>query len=349
MHDDEVLVDEALVRALLRDQMPGLADRALTVVEPWGTDNAIWRLGDDLVVRLPRIEWATGQVHRERSWLPVLAPHLSVPIPEPVAVGEPGRGYPWAWAVHRWLPGRPASFEDQRDPVRFAADLARFVAELRSVPTDGAPSARNRARPLREYDSATRTAIAGAAHLIDAAAALAVWEEALAAPPHPDPPVWVHGDLDGNCLLVDGRLGGVVDWGSACAGDPAVEVQVVWSNLFDDDGRRRFLDDLDVDDATLTRSRGAAINQACAALPYYLDTYPLIVERSWHKLAALGVGPATTTAGTRYRVSSPPVHDTRNPVPGVVRREDPAAPDAPDRPGLEFVPVARRTQRDEAS
>lgn len=289
MHDDEVPVDETLVRALLSEQMPDLADEPLAIVEPWGTDNAIWRLGDDLVVRLPRIGWATGQVDRERRWLPLLAPHLSTPIPEPVAVGEPGAGYPWAWAVHRWLPGEPAALDRMTDPLQFAGDLARFVTELQTLSTLGAPPARNRARPLLAYDDATRAAIAGAAHLIDARAALAVWEEALAAPPHDGPPVWVHGDLEGNCLLADGRLGGIVDWGSACAGDLAVDIQVVWSTLFDATGRRRFLDRLAVDDATLARSRGAAINQACAALPYYLDTYPLIVERSRHKLTALGV------------------------------------------------------------
>jgi aminoglycoside phosphotransferase (APT) family kinase protein len=103
----------------------------------------------------------------------------------------------------------------------------------------------------------------------------------------------VQGDLEGNCLVRDGRLCGIVDWGSACAGDPAVDVQVVWSPLFTDESRGVFLDALGVDDATLARSRGAAINQACAALPYYLHTYPRIVERSWHKLAALGVLPLT--------------------------------------------------------
>ncbi len=290
MHADEVHVDAALVRALLREQMPDLADEPLTTVEPWGTDNGIWRLGADLVVRLPRIEWATGQVELERRWLPVLAPYLSVPIPEPVRVGEPGCGYPWTWAVHRWLPGEPAAFGSMRNPVDFASDLARFVAELRSVDTHGGPPARNRARPLADFDAQTRAAIAGAAHLIDAPAAVAAWEEALAAPPHPGPPVWVHGDLEGNCLLQQGQLGGIVDWGSACVGDPAVDVQVIWSPLFDEEGRRRFLELLAVDAATVARSRGAAINQACAALPYYLDTYPLIVERSRHKLQALGIG-----------------------------------------------------------
>jgi aminoglycoside phosphotransferase (APT) family kinase protein len=291
MHDDEVEVDEALVRRLLASQMPDLADRPLTAVEPWGTDNAVWRLGGDLVVRLPRIHWATGQIEREATWLPRLAPHLPVTIPEPVAIGEPGHDYPYRWAVHRWIPGEGAALNRVASPVTFALELAELVRKLQAVPTDGAPSARGRARPLHEYDESTRLAIDNAGHLIDTGAAVAVWDDALAAAPHDGPPVWVQGDLEGNCLVRDGRLYGIVDWGSACAGDPAVDVQAIWSPLFTEDSRRAFLDALDVDDATLARSRGAAIHQACAALPYYLHTYPLIVERSWHKLATLGVLP----------------------------------------------------------
>jgi aminoglycoside phosphotransferase (APT) family kinase protein/GNAT superfamily N-acetyltransferase len=298
MHDQEVRVDEDLVGRLLAGQMPAFADLALTPIEPWGTDNAIWRLGDELVVRLPRIHWATGQIDLEAEWLPRLAPHLPIAVPEPVAIGEPGEGYPYRWAVHRWIPGEGAALGIVAAPVPFALELADAVRGLRAVPTVGAPPARNRARPLQQYDKATRGAIDRASHLIDAAAATAVWEEALAAPPHPGPPVWVQGDLEGNCLVRDGRLCGIVDWGSACTGDPAVDVQVVWSPLFTDDSRRAFLDALGVDDATVARSRGAAINQACAALPYYLDTYPLIVERSWHKLSMLGVSPRSDVIPT---------------------------------------------------
>jgi aminoglycoside phosphotransferase (APT) family kinase protein len=289
MHDDEVAVDAALVRRLLRSQMPDLADLDLRMVEPWGTDNAVWRLGDELVVRLPRIHWAVGQVDRDARWLPVLAPHLSVPVPAPVATGRPGEGFPHPWAVHRWLPGVGADLAPLDDPDGFAQDLARVVRELRSIPTGGAPAARNRARPPHEYDTDTRRVIARARHLVDAEAALAVWEAALAAPPHDGPPVWVHGDLEGNCLVERGRLCGLVDWGSACVGDPAVDVGAVWSPLFTEASRGAFLAALDVDDGTLARARGAAVNQACAALPYYLDTYPLIVERSVHKLTALGI------------------------------------------------------------
>lgn len=291
MHDDEVDIDEALARRLLVAQLPDLARLPLTVVEPWGTDNALWRLGDELVVRLPRIGSATRQVAFEATWLPRLAPHLPVAVPEPVAVGEPGDGYPYPWAVHRWLPGHGADLDRIDDPIAFALDLAQVVRGLREAPTDGAPRARNRALPLQDYDAATRWVIDSASHLIDADAATAVWEEALAAPPFAGPPTWAHGDLEGNCLVRDGRLYGLVDWGTACLGDPAVDVQVIWSPLFTDRSRHAFLDALDIDDATVARSHGAAINQACAALPYYLDTYPLIVERSWHKLAALGVTP----------------------------------------------------------
>lgn len=289
MHADEVAADESMVRRLLASQFPDLAGRDLRIVEPWGTDNAIWRLGEDLVVRLPRIRWAGGQVEKEATWLPRLAPHLTVPVPTPVAAGEPTEEYPYRWAIHEWLPGEPAAPDRIDDPVAFAEDVGSLVLELRSVPTEAAPPAHDRARPLQDYDESTRQAIDAASELIDADAARALWEEALAAPRHPDPPVWVHGDLEGNCLVSGGRLSGLVDWGSACAGDPAVDVQVVWSPLFTPESGARFLALVDADEATIARARGAAINQACAALPYYLHTYPLIVERSRHKLEALGV------------------------------------------------------------
>ena len=126
----------------------------------------------------------------------------------------------------------PAAIDRFDDPVSFALDLAEVVRALQAVPTDGAPPAGNRARPLAEYDGATRWAIDRASHLIDAEAATAVWEDALAAPPYDGPAVWVQGDLEGNCLAADGRLCGIVDWGSAGLGDPAVDVQVIWSPLF---------------------------------------------------------------------------------------------------------------------
>jgi aminoglycoside phosphotransferase (APT) family kinase protein len=289
MHDDEIEIDEALVSRLVAAQFPTLSDRQLTRVEPWGTDNAIWRLGEDLVLRLPRVSWATSQVQHEALWLPRLAPHLPISIPTPVAIGQPGLGYPFPWSVHKWLSGTGASVGQMRDPIGFAHDLAAVINALEAVPAEGAPPAVNRALPVRDYDEAARAAIASARGLVDVDRATEIWEQAMTATPHQGISVWVHGDIEGNCLLADGRLSGIVDWGSACVGDPAVDIQVVWTDLFTEESRLAFLEALEVDDATIARSRGAAIQQACAALPYYLHSYPLIVERSRHKLLVLGV------------------------------------------------------------
>lgn len=290
MHDDEVAISEQMVRGLIDNQFPAWRSFPLELVEPWGTDNAIWRLGTELVVRLPRIAWAVEQIEFEHRWLSRLARHIAqADVPEAVVVGVPAGDYPFPWAVHRWLPGATASPATIRDPVAFALDVARLVAELRLMPTDDGRPARNRARPPAAYDPRAREAIASAAHLIDAETATAIWVEALEVD-EAETSTWVHGDLEFNCLTSSGRLSGVVDWGSACVGDPAVDVQVMWSALFTNRARSAFVEALEVDDATLARSRGAAIHQACAALPYYEGTYPLIVERSWRKLETLGVG-----------------------------------------------------------
>ena len=288
MHDDEVAVDVELVRGLVDRQFPRWRRHRLEPVEPWGTDHAIWRLGEALTVRLPRIDWATEQVELEATWLPRLAPHLPVSLPEPIAVGEPDLGYPYRWAVHSWLPGTLAA-PDNIDADAFAADLTATLLALRSLPTDGAPPARHRARPLASYAESAHRAIDAASHLVDAEVATAVWDTAMAASPHPGPTVWVHGDLDGNCLVTDGRLTGLLDWGSMCAGDPAADLKVVWSPLFTTANRAVTIDALGADEDALARSRGMVVQQACAALPYYLDTYPLIVERARHQLNALGI------------------------------------------------------------
>jgi aminoglycoside phosphotransferase (APT) family kinase protein len=290
MHRDEIEINEPLVRHLLSTQMPAFKGEPLVKVEPWGTDNAVWRLGDDLVVRLPRIHWAVDQIELENTWLPKLAPLLPVAIPEPVAVGEPDETYPWRWGVYRWVPGVGAGPSTIGDPMTFALELAEVLRSVACVPTDGAPRAKNRARPIQSYNEETLLMIDHVSELIDAREARSVWEAALAAPPHKGAPVWVQGDLEGNCITSEGRLSGIVDWGSACVGDPAVDIQVVWSPLFTEESRRVFVQALSIDDAALARSRGAAIHQACGALGYYMDTYPLIIERSWHKLAEVGVG-----------------------------------------------------------
>ncbi len=162
-------------------------------------DNAIYRLGEDMAVRLPRIPGATGQVDKEHQWLPRFAPLLPLSIPVPLAKGTPGEGYPWHWSVYRWLEGENATVERIANPRQLATELPRFIAALQEIdPSGGPPPGQHnsfRGVPLVMRDAPTRAAIASLRATLDADAATAAWEAALQAPAWPGPPVWIHGDL----------------------------------------------------------------------------------------------------------------------------------------------------------
>ena len=284
MHDDEVDVDDDVVRRLVAAQLPRFAGRELTRIEAWGTDHVIFRLGGDLSVRLPKIGWAAQQGDREAAWLPVLAPHLPDEVPVPLHVGEPMGGYPYRWYVSPWIEGDNPGPESGVDLCRLAVDLAALVIALQGVDTADAPGPRpgQRGGDHAGADEWTRRRAEQLRGESDVDALLAVWDAGLNAPPWGEPPVWVHGDLsDGNLLARDGRLHGVIDWGGLIAGDPSVELMPAWS-LFDAASRPIYLDALGfVDDHMLLRGRAWAASAAINALPYYRDTNPVIVERSW--------------------------------------------------------------------
>ncbi|MGH3066918.1 MAG: aminoglycoside phosphotransferase family protein [Gaiellaceae bacterium] len=286
MHSDEVLTSLELVRRLLADQFPVWADLPLTLVDSYGTDHDIYRLGDDLCVRLPRIHWAAGQRAKEAKWLPKLAPHLPLALPVHVAVGRPDHGYPFEWSVSEWLRGESAN-GTLEDLDRAAADLASFVTALRKIDTSDAGTRPLGARgaPLAELDEATRQAIVHLGDRVDTDAVVRSWEESLSAPAWGDEGVWVHGDLlPGNLLVVDGRLSAVIDFGGLHVGDPACDLQPAW-NLFEGSSRSRYRAELDVDDASWLRGRGWALSQAVMALLYYWDTNPGMVRQAAHALA----------------------------------------------------------------
>ncbi|MHB1295296.1 MAG: aminoglycoside phosphotransferase family protein [Anaerolineae bacterium] len=284
MHPDEVETDAALVRRLLATQFPHWADLPIRRVPSTGTDNAIYRLGDDLAARLPRIHWAAELVHKEWQWLPRLAPHLPLTIPVPLAKGVPGEGYPWHWSVTPWLPGENATVERLADPHQAAKDLAGFILALEAIAVaDGPPAGPlnfNRGVPLTARDAATRGCIAEVSDLFDPAELTAAWDAALQAPAWQRPPVWIHGDLQsGNLLAVDGRLSAVIDFGCLGVGDPAAELIVAW-NLFPAEARGVFRAALGFDDATWARGRGWALSVALVALPYYRHTNPTLAVMS---------------------------------------------------------------------
>ena len=286
MHADEVATDPALVRRLLAGQFPQWADLPIELVLSYGTDHDIYRLGDELCARLPRIGWATQQAAKEALWLPRLAPHLPLAVPVQLASGRPAEGYPFDWSVYEWLPGQNANGTlDDLDQA--AVDLAAFVRALRSVDTSGAHPRppRGRGGPLAEGDDGVRQSVEQLSDRIDAAAALGSWQESLNAPAWDGPDVWVHGDLlPGNLLVVDGRLSAVIDFGGLNVGDPACDLQPAW-NVFAGSSRERFRAELDVDEASWLRGRGWALYQAVSALPYYWDTNPGMIRQASHALA----------------------------------------------------------------
>lgn len=205
MHEGELRIDEALVERLVTDQMPEFARLPVRAVRSTGTVNALFRLGDRLVARMPRLPRFAEALERELAWLPKLAPRLSLRVPEPVAVGRPTRAFASVWAVFRWLEGAAYGADVVSGERAAAATLARFVRELRALdPTGGPPAGR---APLHDLDVATRAAIEEARGAFDADAALACWDRALEALARDRAGTWIHGDLmRPNLLVREGHL-----------------------------------------------------------------------------------------------------------------------------------------------
>src|SRR5262249_14761829 len=281
MHADELEIDPWLVRRLLVEQFPEWADRPLTPVEPTGTENAIFRLGDGLSVRIARRHGPTEPGGKGLEWLPKLPPLLPLEVPVPVAQGHQTAEYPWFGDVLTWMEGEPLPVHEI-DAIRAARDLAEFVGALQHVDPSGAPPGRG--IPLVERDHEFRYWLAK----FDADQTVAEeGERALAAPPWGGPPIWHHGDLDARKWLVrDGRIAAVIDWGAMGVGDPACDVMVAWK-LHSSAARDAFREAVSVDDATWERARGWVVSQAVAALAYYTpENNPTLYReaKSWLEL-----------------------------------------------------------------
>lgn len=284
LHADQADIDADLVRRLVAAQFPQWAGLPVEPVDSAGTVNAIYRLGEDLAVRLPLRPAVTGDAEREQRQLASLAPFLPVAIPVALGIGRPADGYPGEWSVHRWLDGANPLPETLTDPRSLALDLAGFVGAFRRIDLPDGPPA-YRGGPLELLDAATRSAIDELRGMIDTGAATEAWEAALAAPPWSGPPAWVHADLmPGNLLVSGGRLSAVIDFGAAGVGDPACDLIVAW-NLLPADARDDFRVALRVDDASWARGRGRALSMSLIQLPYYKDTNPAMAANSRHVIA----------------------------------------------------------------
>jgi aminoglycoside phosphotransferase (APT) family kinase protein len=267
-------IDAALARRLVDRQFPQWSDLPIRPVALDGWDNRSFRLGSELTVRLPSGDGYAEQVAKEQRWLPALAPQLPLPIPAPVAQGEPDAGFPYAWSVYRWLDGEPAATAGVEDLDAFATTLARFLKALRAADaTGGPPPGRHnffRGGPLATYEAEAVEALDTLGDEVPRAEIEPVWADAMRTT-RDRAPVWVHGDVAvGNLLVGDGRLRAVIDFGCSGVGDPACDCVIAWTFLHGP-SRDRFRAELGVDDDTWSRGRGWALWKAMITLVGHLE------------------------------------------------------------------------------
>ena len=278
MHADQLDVPVATVRRLIANQFPQWVALPVRPVASSGTVNALFRIGDHLTGRFPlqpievaaAREWLQEEAEAARE----LAGRTAYATPEPVAIGEPGAGYPLPWAVQTWVPGTPAAEDDPSGSVAFAHDLAALILSVRSIDTRGRTFAGSgRGGDLRDHDAWMRDCFARSEHLVDVSRLRRLWA-GLRELPRTSPDVMTHGDLTpGNVLVADGRLAGVIDVGGLGPADPALDLVAAW-HLLDSGPRDILRADLGSDDLEWARGRAWALEQAMGVVWYYLDSNP---------------------------------------------------------------------------
>ncbi|OFI39448.1 aminoglycoside phosphotransferase [Arthrobacter sp. SW1] len=286
----DVEITPGLVRRLLREQVPALASEPLEPVAN-GWDNAVYRLGSTRAVRLPRRDAAAGLVLHEQRWLPGYARRSPVPLPAPLFAGRPGAGYPWHWSVLPWFEGIPAMRLPPVERKAAAEELAAFLAAIHAPAPADAPVNPFRGVPLAHRSAAVLERLGDRDRFPGAERLRAVWAQALEAPVHAGPPLWLHGDLHpANVLFTPPHargpaLAAVIDFGDLGAGDPAVDLAAAWL-MFDDGGRQRFMAAYGGTGDMWERARGWALNLGTALLAHS-DDNPAMLETGRFALGEL--------------------------------------------------------------
>ena len=271
LHDEEVPLSLSIITELLETQFPELSDQRLWILNNAGTVNVVVRLGEKYVLRLPRQRAGSSNIEREARWLPEIARHCSLRVPELHALGRPSEAYPLAWAIYYWMAGdrfdQSAALEDDNVSI-----LSAFISQLQELPVNDAPTSGR--RPLAELDTVTRDAIDSSGSSINQERVLTIWTKAQSLPAWSGIGTWRHCDLlQSNLLVRDGRLHAVLDFGAAGVGDPASDIIAAWT-VFSAAQRGRFRRELDVDDETWSRARAYALHQALLIIPYYRERLP---------------------------------------------------------------------------
>ena len=273
LHKNEVCIDARLVKSLLESQFEQWSQQPLSFVPHCGTCNVIYRIGDDLCVRLPRQPRDALCLEKELEWLPVLSSHLSLEVPRPIARGVPGSGYPFVWAVYKWLEGESFDAQEFGSRTSTAETLAKFVTELQMIDTTHAPKS-DRDAALDANDSTVYQAIESLDKDFDRDTVRFAWDASVQVPSWEGDDVWIHCDLlPTNILVKDNQLIAVIDFGLVGVGDPAVDIIPAWSTLRGK-ASQTFRSALKIDDVIWARARGLALRQALRIIPYYRASHP---------------------------------------------------------------------------
>jgi aminoglycoside phosphotransferase (APT) family kinase protein len=277
-------IDESLVRKLVSSQFPQWDRLAVIPLAHSGGDNRMFRLGEEMVVRLPSAAAYAAQPEKENFWLRRLAPSLPLAIPTCVALGQPAEGYPWRWSILKWIQGESAAPELVADSSTFAAGVAQFLVALQRIDATGGPppGPHNfyRGGLLTAYDAETKNAVRKLQSRIDADAAIAIWE-ATAHTVWNGAPVWVHGDISvGNLLSQSGRLTAVIDFGLLGVGDPACDLSIAWT-LFRGEARKTFQATLAYDPDTWLRARAWILWKALIVAAGFAPTTAVDYANPW--------------------------------------------------------------------
>ncbi|MGN9909603.1 aminoglycoside phosphotransferase family protein [Phytohabitans sp. LJ34] len=292
MHADQLRVSPETVRELVEEQFPRWRGRPVQEVASAGTVNAIFRIGDDLAARFPL---QPGDVEATRRWLTAeaeaaaeLAGRTRFPTPEPVALGEPGRGYPLPWSVQTWLPGVVATDEDPGESVPFAHDLAAFIGDVRAIGTRGRTfRGSGRGGDLTAHDEWMETCFRHSESLLDVPLLRRTWSALRALPRGDAPDLMNHGDLiPGNILVAGGRLAGVLDAGGFGPADPALDLVGAW-HLLEAGPREVLRADLGCGDLEWRRGQAWAFQQAMGTVWYYRESNPTMSGMGRRTLARI--------------------------------------------------------------
>lgn len=286
--NNKLSINETLVRDLIAVQFPQWQHLSIQQILPGGWDNRTFRLGEEMLVRMPSEADYALQVEKEQKWLPQLAPFLPLQIPVPIAMGLPNNIYPWKWSIYRWLAGESAASSSKVNLNEIAVNLAEFLIALQKIKSVNGPEPGEhsffRGGSLSVYDSETRKAIMILKNQIDVNAATLIWETALATY-WQGLPVWVHGDISpGNLLLQNGSLIGVIDFGQLSVGDPACDLAIAWS-WFENESRKIFRANLSLDADTWLRARAWALWKALIVCADFSGTNPLDKQNNWRVLS----------------------------------------------------------------